>query len=108
MDSGLCEVDLDTVLKGPNFPPTLHLPKVESKSQMDWFAAKLESLLSRANHQVRLIIFVESARSLLDMKELCQHCVDLSKQGAPFKLEGAVFGSDDFCADIGTLGLIDN
>ena len=90
------------VLKGPVYPPTIHLPKVETKDQLDWFASKLNGLLlNNSNHQIGLIIFVESARSLLDMKELCQHCIDLQKQGAPFKLEGAVFGSDDFCADIG-------
>ena len=35
------------------------------------------------------------------MKDLCQHCILLQEQGALFNLEGAVFGSDDFCADIG-------
>ena len=39
--------------------------------------------------------------SLLDMKDLCQHSSLLEKQGAPFKTEATVFGSDDFCADIG-------
>ena len=35
------------------------------------------------------------------MNQLCQHCFDLQEQGAPFYLDGAIFGSDDFCADIG-------
>lgn len=50
---------------------------------------------------MNLIIFVESGKSLLSMKELCQHSKVLEEQGAPFVLDGAVFGSDDFCADIG-------
>ena len=102
IDSGLCEIDLETVLKGPVFPSTLHLPKMESKFQLDWFAKKLDSLLGR-NHTIKLIVFIESARSLLDMKELCQHCITLQDQGAPLSLEAAVFGSDDFCADIGII-----
>lgn len=101
MDSGLCEKDLETVLKGPTYPPTLHLPKLENTAQLDWLASKLDSLLG-GKQKINLIFFVESARALLDMKELCQHGLKLQQQGAPFDLEGAVFGSDDFCADIGT------
>lgn len=100
VDSGLCETDLETVLKGPHFPSTLHLPKMESKTQLDWLAQKLNSLLEK-KHNMKLIVFVESARSLLDMQELCQHCITLQDQGAPMTLEAAIFGSDDFCADIG-------
>ncbi|XP_046445883.1 citramalyl-CoA lyase, mitochondrial-like [Daphnia pulex] len=100
IDSGLCKADLEAVLKGPNFPSTLHLPKMESKNQLDWLAQELESLLGK-EHNIKLIVFVESARSLLDMKELIQHSFTLMNQGAPFTLEAAIFGSDDFCADIG-------
>jgi citrate lyase subunit beta-like protein len=100
IDSGLCKADLEAVLKGPIFPSTLHLPKMESKNQLDWLAQELESLLGK-EHNIKLIVFVESARSLLDMKELIQHSFTLMNQGAPFTLEAAIFGSDDFCADIG-------
>lgn len=100
-DSGLCEADLETVLKGPIFPSTLLLPKMETKVQLDWLAEKLYSLLGKI-HVIKLIVFVESARSLLDMNELCKHCNSLQNQGGPFILEAAVFGSDDFCADIGS------
>lgn len=100
IESGLCKKDLETILKGPIFPSTLHLPKMETKVQLDWLAQELESLLGK-NHNIKLIVFVESARALLDMKELIQHCFTLMDQGAPFNLEAAVFGSDDFCADIG-------
>ena len=100
IDSGLCKIDLDTVLKGPIFPSTLHLPKMESKFQLDWLAQELDLLLGK-KHNIKLIVFVESAKSLLDMKELIQHCFTLMHQGAPFTLEAVIFGSDDFCADIG-------
>lgn len=100
VQSGLCEVDLESIFSGPKYPKTLHLPKVESNQQLDWLATKLSKLLP-LDTKVNLIIFVESARSLLFMKELCQHCQLLEKQGAQFVLDGAVFGSDDFCVDIG-------
>lgn len=59
--------------------------------QLDWFADKLKGLL-RENSKVNLIIFIESARSIIDMKNICQHCFDLQEQGAPFYLDGVVFG----------------
>jgi len=104
VDSGLCKIDLETVFSGKIIPKTLHLPKVESALQLDWLAAKLSKLVP-SNEKINLIIFVESAKSLLYMKELCQHGQLLEAQGAPFILDGAVFGSDDFCADIGQVAI---
>lgn len=100
IDSGLCEVDLKTILRGPVFPTTLHLPKLESKDQLDWLAQKLKDIFGD-KHKIRLIVFIESAKSLLHMEELLEHAVKLQKQDSPFSIEAAVFGSDDFCADIG-------
>lgn len=102
IDSGLCEIDLKTILNGPNFPTTLHLPKLESKEQLEWLSNILSTLLGN-KHVMKLIVFIESARALLHMEELCAHAFQLQKQNAPFSLEAAVFGSDDFCADIGTI-----
>ena len=48
-----------------------------------------------------LIIFVESAIGLLNLKDVCQKGTELSLRSRTFQLEGVVFGSDDFCADIG-------
>ena len=101
IDSGLCEIDLDTILQGPTFPTTLHLPKLESKEQLEWLAEKLQDLLG-GKQKLKLIVFIESARALLQMEELLGHAAKLHAQSAPFTLEAAVFGSDDFCADIGT------
>lgn len=49
---------------------------------------------------VELIIYVESARGLLDLRDICQHSVELSEY-TNIRLAGVVFGSDDFCANIG-------
>lgn len=91
---------METVLKGPNTPSTLLLPKLETKAQLDWLAQKLDSF-SKNKSIIRLIVFIESARSLLDMDKLLQHCFTLQEKGAPFSLEAVIFGSDDFSADIG-------
>src|SRR5699024_10943074 len=37
---------------------------------------------------------------LLDLKEICAHMIEMS-EFAKIRLAGIVFGSDDFCANIG-------
>jgi len=49
---------------------------------------------------IDLIIYVESARGLLDLKEICAHSIEMS-EFTKCRLAGIVFGSDDFCANIG-------
>lgn len=63
----------------------------------------LQNNLIRKNYKnvcknIDLIIYVESAIGLLDLREICQHTLHHCKQA---KLVGVVFGSDDFCANIG-------
>lgn len=101
-DSGLCELDMVEVLSAAHLPTTVHLPKVELPEQLDWFSEKLSHALGsrRLQEKLRLIIFTESAQSLLDLPAICRRGVELSRD-APFSLDGVVFGSDDFCADIG-------
>ncbi|KAK3858470.1 hypothetical protein Pcinc_035334 [Petrolisthes cinctipes] len=102
VESGLCEEDLREVLSASHLPDTLHLPKVESPDHLDWFADKLKSTLRshKTAEKMRLIIFTESAMSLLKLPAICQRGIELSEE-TPFVLDGVVFGSDDFCADIG-------
>ena len=66
------------------------------------FADKLRSVLSTRTleEKLRLVIFTESAESLLSLPEICRRGVELS-HNSPFLLDAIVFGSDDFCADIG-------
>ena len=52
------------------------------------------------HHKIRLLICVESALGLLHLPSLCEEGVWHS-HNSPFALEGVIFGSDDYCADIG-------
>ena len=70
------------------------------------FAEELETALKlrkdwMSNNFLNLIIFIESAAGLLRFQDTCQKANCLSNEGAPFVLRGVVFGSDDFCANIG-------
>jgi len=49
---------------------------------------------------INLLVYIESARALLDIKDICNRAVELSEFNF-FHLDGIVFGSDDFCANIG-------
>ncbi|KAG0724466.1 Citramalyl-CoA lyase, mitochondrial [Chionoecetes opilio] len=102
VESGLCEEDMREVLSARHLPPTVHLPKVDSPEHLAWFADKLRTLLATRPLQdkLRLVIFTESAESLLCLPDICRRGLELSKD-APFLLDAIVFGSDDFCADIG-------
>ena len=52
------------------------------------------------NKRVGLIIFVESARSLLQLENICSRAKSLENK-SQLVIEGMVFGSDDFVANIG-------
>ncbi|XP_042207440.1 citramalyl-CoA lyase, mitochondrial-like [Homarus americanus] len=102
VQSGLCEADMQEILSAKFLPSTVHLPKVDSVEHLEWFADKLKLALKdhKDAAKLRLIIFTESAESLLSLPEICRRGVELSRD-APFELDGIVFGSDDYCADIG-------
>lgn len=64
--------------------------------------------LSRKTYQnvdkkIDLITYVESAVGLLDLRDICQHTKRISESA---RLVGVVFGSDDFCANIGLYFII--
>lgn len=44
---------------------------------------------------------VESAIGLMNLKDVFLRASQLSRSEQLYNLEGVVFGSDDFCADIG-------
>ncbi|KAF8767486.1 citramalyl-CoA lyase, mitochondrial-like [Argiope bruennichi] len=101
IDSGLAEEDLMSVLSGKRYPDTLMVPKLENSDQIIWINEKLKLHSKQITaKKLNLVLFIESAKSLLDLRQICEKAVDISKDGL-FRFEGLVFGSDDFCADIG-------
>ncbi len=71
---------------------------------MKWFYSqfceKLVKALGKRKIEINLITYVESAKGLLNLKEVVTHAIELSEFHL-FNLDGIVFGSDDFCASIG-------
>ncbi|XP_054163746.1 citramalyl-CoA lyase, mitochondrial-like [Oppia nitens] len=100
MDSGFAEEDLNVVFSGQKIPQTILLPKVETKEHLDSFCEKLVKALGKRKTEINLITYVESAKGLLNLKDVVTHAIELSEFHL-FSLEAIVFGSDDFCASIG-------
>ena len=84
--------------------PKLSLQKLQESIPCQ-FAENLSAAIKGRDLEqpMNLIIFVESAVGLLNLADVCRRGDQLHQQGAPFRLEGIVFGSDDFVADIGIL-----
>ncbi|KAI2806754.1 hypothetical protein BLOT_008712 [Blomia tropicalis] len=112
IDSGLAEDDLKTIL----------LPKVENKTHIDQFLDLLQNALKNRPEPnvendsekkkkkksdptqdmdtIDLIIYTETAKGLLELKEICNHSIEMA-EFTKCRLAGIVFGSDDFYANIG-------
>lgn len=104
LQSGLCHADLEAVFGGlhiDNAPSSIHLPKVDDPEGLDEFAYAFNSTYPHVNaKRIGLIIFIESARSLVQLKEICTGATKL-KSKSRLVPEALVFGSDDYVADIG-------
>ena len=101
MESGLCQSDLEAVLGGPNLPATLHLPKVRDRAQLEEVWRTAERLLGSGRPPLGLILFIETAGSLLRVDEICSAAWALANSRPVLCPVALVFGSDDFAADIG-------
>ena len=102
VDSGLCKEDVLEVLGGANMPSAIHLPKVAGRDELAFLAACIREAVNKPlDRKLGLIMFIESARSLLDIDSICKAAWEISEAGADFIPEALVFGSDDFAADIG-------
>ena len=93
--TGRTEADLKAVLEGR--PDGIILPKVESKEQVE----RLDTLLAAAEqhpgaggYRIALLVQVESAMGLLNLREICQ---------ASSRIEAVIFGAEDFTASIGAV-----
>ena len=77
-------------------PSAIHLPKVDSTDILDEFTYAFNSatsdwLTQSSKIRVGLIIFIESSKGLIDLKEICQKAVSLKEKSAILP-EAIVFG----------------
>ncbi len=92
--SGLEEADIAAAL--PACPDGIVIPKVEALEQIQWAAEIIEAAeLSNGwpVNSIRILIGVETARGILNLKEIASHP----------RLDGIIFGAEDYAANIGAV-----
>lgn len=90
--SGLEKDDIEAVL--PYHPDGIVIPKVESWEQVEWGSEIIESAELKNGwpvNSVRMLVGVETAKGILGLKEIASHP----------RLDGVIFGGEDFAASIG-------
>jgi len=90
--SGLEQDDIEAVL--PYCPDGIVIPKVETLEQIQWGSELIEAAeLSNGwpLNSIRMLVGVETAKGILNLKEIASHP----------RLDGIIFGGEDFAASIG-------
>jgi len=78
-------------------PDSIVVPKIESAEQVKWVSEQIESyeLSNKLNlGSVRLLVGVETAKGILNLKEIAE---------ADKRLEVIIFGGEDFAASVGAM-----
>lgn len=90
--SGLERNDIEAVL--PHRPDGIVIPKVESREQIEWGSLIIESAELENSwpvNSIRMLVGVETAKGILNLKDIASHP----------RLDGIIFGGEDFAASIG-------
>ena len=90
--SGLEGEDIQAVL--PSRPDGIVLPKVERLEQIQWASAKIEAAELAHGwpvNSIRMLAGVETAQAILNLREIASHP----------RLDGLIFGGEDYAASIG-------
>eukprot|EP01100_Stratorugosa_tubuloviscum_P014816 TRINITY_DN8123_c0_g1_i1.p1 TRINITY_DN8123_c0_g1~~TRINITY_DN8123_c0_g1_i1.p1 ORF type:complete len:324 (-),score=139.61 TRINITY_DN8123_c0_g1_i1:124-1095(-) len=89
LNSNFFEQDLISLIPILNQIDSIVLPKVENDSQISF----ISNWLDQQNHpNISLIAQIESAKGLVNLKEICT---------ASTKLQALIYSSEDLCADMG-------
>ncbi len=91
--SGLEKRDLVAALATK--PDSIVVPKIETAEQVKWVSEHIESYELSSNLKIggiRLLIGVETAKGILNLKEIAE---------ADKRLEAIIFGAEDYAASVG-------
>ena len=90
--SGWEKDDIAAVL--PHHPDGIVIPKIESLGQIKWGSEIIEAAELRYGwpiNSVRMLVGVETAKGILNLREIASHP----------RLDGIIFGGEDFAASVG-------
>lgn len=91
--SGLEAFDLVAALSA--HPDSIVVPKIESAEHVKWVTERIESFELSSGRNIggiRLLVGVETAKGILNLKEIA---------GSDKRLEAIIFGAEDYAASIG-------
>ncbi len=107
--SGFEQADIDAIITantaanaktpsvtGRYWPDGIVLPKVESRDHVRWLADRVPLINPYTGHPMSLILLIESARAVLNLRSICEAT-------PPGRVNALIFGADDFAADIGAV-----
>jgi citrate lyase beta subunit len=92
--SGFEALDIHAVL--PYRPDGIVIPKVESREQVEWASAIIETAELEYHwpiNSIRILIGIETATGIMNLKEIASHP----------RLDALIFGGEDFAASIGAV-----
>lgn len=92
--SGLEDDDIQAAL--PCRPDGIVIPKVEALEQIEWGSQIIERAELQYDwplNSIRMLVGVETARGILNLKEIASHP----------RLDGIIFGGEDFAASLGAV-----
>jgi citrate lyase beta subunit len=90
--SGLETEDIQAVLRF--HPDGIVVPKVETLEQVQWAGGKIEAAELAHGwpvNSIRMLLGVETARAIMNLREIASHP----------RLDGLIFGGEDYAANIG-------
>jgi citrate lyase beta subunit len=90
--SGLEAEDIAAVL--PSHPDGIVVPKVEALEHVQWASEMIEAAELAHGwpvNSIRMLVGIETARAMLNLKEIASHR----------RLDGLIFGGEDYAASIG-------
>jgi len=98
--SGFEQGDIDAILSGPVLPDGIVLPKVNHPDHVKWLHEELGAKAKgRESQKIIIIALIESAKALLALERIAE---------SSDRLDGFIFGGDDFAADIGATRTSEN
>jgi citrate lyase subunit beta-like protein len=90
--SGFEKDDIEMVL--PCHPDGIVIPKIEAFDQIQWASEIIEQAELTNGwpvNSIRMLVGLETARGIINLKEIASHS----------RLDGLIFGAEDFAANIG-------
>jgi len=105
--NALFTVNKDVQNKASLLPKRVFVPKTSTSEEIKWLFDKFHSVLKNYSDfkSMNMFFYMETAFSLINLNDIIKTAIQLSKEKYQnkFNLEGFVFGSDDFTADIGAI-----